>query len=184
MTFTADGRIQPVSMKVHDDFGDDNAIGWATYGGSWSAAGGRYTTTSSYGGKALLDTNFANLVQDVDVTPASASGDAGVVFRATQAAVGTDSYRGYYAGVSGSGRVLLGKAANNWTPLASAPLTIKPGTRYHLRVEAVGSSIKVFVNDMTTPRISVTDTSYTTGANGVRVFATGAEFDNVVVAKK
>jgi hypothetical protein len=184
MTFAADGKIQPVTMKVHDDFGDDNAIGWATYGGSWSAAGGQYTTTSSYGGKALLDTNFSNFVQDVDVTPASASGDAGVVFRATQAAVGTDSYRGYYAGVSGSGRVVLGKAANNWTPLASAPTTIKPGTRYRLRVEAVGSSIKVFVNDMTTPKISVTDTSYANGANGVRVFNTGAAFDNLVIAKK
>ncbi len=184
MRFNADGTIQQVTMKVADNFADDNALGWTTHGGSWTAANGRYTTTSSYGGKALLDTNFSNFVQDTTVTPASASGDAGIAFRVTRPATGTDSYQGYYAGISGAGRVLLGKASNNWTPLASTAMRVSPGTRYHLRVEAVGSSIKVYVDDMTTPKISVTDTSHTSGANGVRVFNTGAGFDDVAVARR
>jgi glycosyl hydrolase family 43/3-keto-disaccharide hydrolase len=184
MRFAADGSIQPVTMKVQDDFGDDDAIGWTTYGGTWSAAGGRYATTASYGGKALLDTNFANFTQDADVTPAGSRGDAGIVFRVTQPATGTDSYRGYYAGVSPTGRVVLGKASNGWTQLASVPMTITPGVRHHLRVEAVGSSLKVYVDDLATPKISVTDASFTSGANGVRVFDTGAAFDNVAVAKR
>jgi GH43 family beta-xylosidase len=184
MYFNSDGTIQPVTMKVKDDFSDNNAVGWTTYGGSWSASGGQYNVSSSAGGKALLDTNFSNFVYDADVKLTSGRGDGGLVFRVTQATVGTDSYRGYYAGISTSGSVLLGKADNNWTPLKSVPTTVSPGTRYHLRVEAVGSSIKVYVNDMSVPKISVTEASYTSGSNGVRVFNTAASFDNVSIARR
>jgi hypothetical protein len=95
-----------------------------------------------------------------------------------------DSYRGYYAGISSAGRVLLGKADNGWTPLASVPMTIRPGTAYHLRVDAVGSSIRVFVDDMSTPKISMVDASYASGANGVRVFNVAATFDDVAIAHR
>jgi hypothetical protein len=182
MYFGAGGTIKPVTMLVKDNFDDRNAIGWKTYGGSWSAADGRYTASSSAGGKALLETNFGDLVYDANVTLRSGNGDAGVVFRATQPATGVDSYRGYYAGISSSGRVLLGKANNGWTPLASVPMTIRPGTGYHLRVEAVGSSIRVYVNDMSNPKITVVDAGYTSGATGVRVFNVSASFDDIAVA--
>jgi hypothetical protein len=184
MYFNADGTIRPVTMLVKDNFDDRNAIGWKTYGGSWSAADGRYTTSSSLGGKALLVTNFGDLTYDADITLGAGSGDGGVVFRATQPATGVDSYRGYYAGISGSGRVLLGRANNGWTPLASVPVTVRPGVAYHLRVEAVGSSIRVYLNDMSSPKISVVDSSYASGANGVRVFNVGAAFDNLAIAHR
>ena len=108
--------------------------------------------------------------------------DAGMVFRATQPSVGTDSYRGYYAGVTPTGRVVLGKADGRWTPLASA--AIPTGTRHQLRVEAVGPTIKVYADDLTTPKITITDTTYTSGANGVRVFNTGAAFDDFAVTHR
>ena len=184
MTFNADGTIQPVTMRVQDDFDDRNALGWTTHGGTWSASTGRYETGHSFGGKSLLDTNFSDFVQDVTVIPRSASGDSGVVFRATAASTGTDAYRGYYAGITGNGRVVLGKADGSWTQLASAPLTVRPNARHHLRVEAIGSTIKVYAGDLTTPRISVTDTSFASGANGVRVFNTGAAFDDFAVAHR
>jgi hypothetical protein len=117
----------------------------------------------------------------VDVTMTSGNGDAGMVFRVTAPANGTDSYRGYYAGLSPRGQVILGRADNGWTPLRSAAMPVAHGRTYHLRVTATGSSIRVYVDDMTTPRISVTDTTFPTGANGVRVFNTAATFDNIAV---
>ncbi|TDV57753.1 glycoside hydrolase family 43 protein [Actinophytocola oryzae] len=184
MYFNPDGTIKPVTMLVKDNFADRNAIGWKTWGGSWSAAGGTYTASSSAGGKALLETNFGDLVYDANVTLRSGSGDGGVVFRVTQPATGVDSYRGYYAGISAAGRVVLGRANNGWTPLASAPMTVRLGTAYHLRVEAVGSSIRVYVDDLATPKVAVTDTAYTSGANGVRVFNVSADFDDVAIAHR
>jgi hypothetical protein len=106
------------------------------------------------------------------------------VFRATSPTVATDGYRGYYAGITPAGQVILGKANNNWTRLAAAPMAVTVGTRYHLRVEAIGSSVKVFVGDMSTPRITVTDATYATGATGVRVYNAAAAFDNVVVTNR
>jgi GH43 family beta-xylosidase len=184
MSFNADGTIQPVTMRIKDNFNDGNAVGWTTYGGSWPASNNRYDASSSPGGKALLDTNFSNFTYDADVTLKSANGDGGIVFRVTQPATGPDSYRGYYAGITASGRVLLGKADNRWTPLRSAQLTVRPGIRYHLRVEADGSSIKVYVDDLSTPKIVVSDPSHTSGANGVRVYNTAASFDNVSITHR
>ncbi|WP_432993348.1 family 43 glycosylhydrolase [Dactylosporangium sp. CA-233914] len=181
MNFNADGTIQRVTMRVRDNFADGNALGWKTHGGSWSAVNGRYEAGSSLGGKALLDTNFGDFSYDADVTVTSGGGDAGLVFRATGAATGTDAYNGYYAGISPAGRVVLGRAANNWTQLGSANLAVAVGTTYHLRVTAVGSSIKVYVDDLANPRISVTDATYAAGADGVRVFNAAAAFDNVAI---
>ncbi|WP_433061249.1 family 43 glycosylhydrolase [Dactylosporangium sp. CS-033363] len=181
MNFNADGTIQRVTMRVKDNFADANAYGWRTYGGSWSVTGGRYQAGSSLGGKAMLDTNFGDLSYDADVAVTSGTGDAGLVFRATGLGSGTDAYSGYYAGISPAGRVVLGRAANNWTQLGTANLTVAVGTTYHLRVTAAGSSIKVYVDDLTTPKISVTDATFASGADGVRVFNAAAAFDNVAV---
>ncbi|WP_422774116.1 family 43 glycosylhydrolase [Plantactinospora sp. WMMC1484] len=184
MNFNADGTIQRVTMLVKDNFADGNALGWQTYGGAWSVSGGQYRTTASYGGKSLLDDNHANATYDLDVTVTSGSGDAGLVFRASSVATGTDAYRGYYAGITPAGRVILGRADNNWTPLGSAPLPVATGQRYHLRVVANGSSIRVYVDDLTTPRISVTDTAFASGRSGVRVYNAAAAFDNVAVSNQ
>ncbi|MBM0277404.1 family 43 glycosylhydrolase [Micromonospora sp. STR1s_6] len=156
MNFNADGTIQRVKMLVKDNFADSNALGWKTYGGAWSVSGGQYRTAASYGGKALLDDNHVNATYDLDVTVTSGIGDAGLVFRASNVGTGTDAYRGYYAGITPAGRVILGRADNNWTLLGSAPLPVVVGQQYHLRVMAVGSSIKVYVGDQTSPKISVT----------------------------
>jgi Glycosyl hydrolases family 43/Domain of Unknown Function (DUF1080) len=181
MRFTEDGMIAPVTMKVRDNFADGNAFGWKTYGGNWSVDSDRFEADRSAGGKALLDTNFGDFTQDTDVTVTTGRGDAGLVFRVTEPAEGTDAYSGYYAGISPTGRVILGRADNGWTQLGSAPMKVRPGKTYHLRVTAVGPSIAVYVDDMTTPKITVTDGAHPTGANGVRVFDASAAFDNLSV---
>jgi hypothetical protein len=182
MSFNADGTIQSVTMRVKDNFADGNALGWTIYAGSWSVSDSRFKVASSAGGKAMLDTNFADLVYDAEVTVASGDGDAGVVFRATRLGGGADSYHGYYAGLSTSGRLVLGKAAYNWTQLASVPMAVTRGTTYHLRVEAIGSTIKVYAGDMSTPKITVKDASYASGADGVRVSNTAAGFGKISLA--
>ncbi|WP_381796404.1 family 43 glycosylhydrolase [Streptomyces niveus] len=195
MHFRADGTIEPVTMRVRDNFADGNSLGWKTYGGAWSAGDGSYRAKRSPGGKALLDTDFADFTYDADVKVATGNGnssgslkagggDAGLLFRAARPAVGVDSYAGYYAGIGPTGKVVLGRADDGaWTPLKSAQLPLPTRRDHHLRISAVGSTIKVYVDDMATPAISVIDDTYRSGANGVRVFDTAAAFDNVSVDK-
>lgn len=185
MYFEEDGSIAAVTMLVKDDFEDGNSIGWTAYGGGdWAVVDGRFTAAapSGSGGMALLNTNFTSLVFDADVTITggdSADGHAGVVFRVNYPGNGTDEYEGYYAGIKMTGQVILGTAGGNWTELGSAQVDVSADTQYHIRVSAVGSDISIFVDDLDTAKITVTDGTYSDGQDGVRVYAAEALFDNI-----
>ncbi len=160
-----------------DNFSTGDATGWQTYSGTWTASGGSYSVTGGSGAKAIFKgivTDDINCAANVSVN----GGDAGILFRASKYAIGTDSYSGYYAGIQTGVGVILGKANGSWTQLASAAMTINANTVYPVRVTARGSAIKVYVSDMTTPKISITDTTYASGGVGLRTHSTSAVFDN------
>ncbi|OJH37969.1 arabinan endo-1,5-alpha-L-arabinosidase [Cystobacter ferrugineus] len=184
MYFNSDGTIKPVEMSSQDNFCDGNALGWSTYGATWSVANGRYVTPQVPDAKALLNTNFSALIYEADVTP-GASGDAGLMFRVSSPGAGLDAYKGYYAGIAaGSDRVVLGKAGGGtWTELASAAATIDPNVTYHLSVQAIGSRISVYLNRSTTPIVTAIDSTYASGAIGLRAHDSAAAFDNVNTSK-
>ncbi|KAH8763078.1 putative glycosyl hydrolase [Diaporthe sp. PMI_573] len=183
MYFNEDGSIADIVMLVKDNFEDGDTVGWTTYDGSWSVVDGQLKAETSDGGKALLNTNFTDLVYDADITLVSGGGDAGLLFRATSPGSGVNVFEGYYAGISTTGTVTLGKANGSWTEIGSAKVQIAANAQHHVRVTAVGSEIKVFVADMNEPKIAVTDGTYIEGQDGVRVFAAEALFDNISVAK-
>jgi hypothetical protein len=184
MYFNSDGTIKPVEMGSQDTFCDDNALGWKTYGGTWSVTGQRYVTTQVSDAKALTNTNHSAVTYEADIAP-GATGDAGLMFRVSSPGTGIDAYKGYYAGLSAaSDRVILGKAGGGtWTELGNAPATIDANVSYHLTVVATGSKISVYFNGATTPLLTVTDSTYTTGAIGLRAHDSAAAFDNVNATK-
>lgn len=182
MYFNEDGSIGNIVMLVKDDFEDGNTIGWTTYDGGWSAVDGQLKAETSDGGKALLNTNFTDLVYDADITIGSGDGDAGLLFRTTSPSNGLNAFEGYYAGISTGGTVTLGKANGTWTQIGEAQFDISANLQYHVRVTAVGREISVFVEDMETPKIAISDETYTEGQDGVRVSAVEALFDNISVA--
>ncbi|GEM_PF-5360211 len=179
--FNADNTIKPVEMAVEDNFNDNNDIGWTKYGGTWTVSDGQYNVASNPGAKALLDTNFSNIIYEADVT-ADSTGNAGLLFRVSNPATGADAYKGYYVGLDvPNQRVLIGKANNNWTSLAADSMSLTAYTKYHVKIVAQDDSIKVYVGDMTTPKISVTDSTYKGGMIGVRTYNSAAKFDNISV---
>ena len=169
----------PPSGSFSDNFDDGNANGWTTYDGTWSVVSGQYNVGANPGAKSIANgTNFSNFTYDADLS--INGGDAGIIFRVTNPTIGADSYSGYYAGLSGT-QVILGKANNNWTQLATYNMTITANTIYHMRVVANGSNIQVFVTDMATAKINFNDSSFTAGAIGVRTYNSAAKFDNISV---
>ncbi|MER5555841.1 family 43 glycosylhydrolase [Streptomyces sp. NPDC002793] len=170
--FNEDGTIRPVTMKVNDNFDDGNAVGWRAYGDAgWSPERGAYSATSTATGSGLTlqDTNFSDLVYEADVTLRHGRGEAGLAFRVTRPGTGTEGFHGYYAAVGRDGLV-LGKATGDIrTPLAKARLAGAVGKTHRVRIEAVGSSIEVYVDDMAKPKIRTTDAGFTSGANGLHI---------------
>jgi lysophospholipase L1-like esterase len=162
-----------------DDFTDGNANGWLTYGGAWSASSGKLTVAPDLGGKALASgPQFSNFTYDADVAPGT-TGNAGLVFRVSRPSIGPDAYQGYYAGINAN-TVALGRANGTWTLLSSVAIPTSTNPR-HIRVVAMGPALKIYVDDMVTPRISVTDATFVSGAVGVRTFEAQATFDNLTV---
>ena len=184
MYFTDDGAIVPITMLVKDNFADGNMIGWKVYAGNWSVVDQRLTIESADGGVAMLDTNFTNLVFDATIAIAGGSGDAGLVFRAGNLSDQLNSLNGYYAKISAAGSVMLDKFENGArSTIIAATMDIVAGKEYHLQVTAEASKISVFVDDMAVAKISASDESFSSGADGVRASGTSAKFGSVSVGK-
>jgi hypothetical protein len=165
-----------------DNFNSGTDINWTRYGTNFAFGSGRYllNLTNSYG-KALVGDNFwTDGTLEADVMLSSATGDAGLLFRATNPDyVGPDDMSGYYVGLRASGSVFLGKMSYSWTQLTSTAMTVGTNTWHHLKVVAQGTSLTVYVNDMATPKITWTDSAHRRGQIGVRAFQSNAQFDNV-----
>jgi hypothetical protein len=183
----SDGPI--FSSSFTDNFDGGNANQWANYGGTWTVTNNAYAVASNSGAKAIANnTNFTDFTYETDIKVGTTGSNtnAGVLFRISEPGVGPDKYRGYYAGI-GTGQdgpdtgVTLGKANGSWTPITFEPIAIVPNQVYHMKVTAVGSSIKVYIDDMDTPVLDVVDTSYISGAIGMRTWNLAAEYDNVSV---
>jgi hypothetical protein len=175
----------PITTLYSDDFNDGNANDWTTYGGTWAVQSGEYSTEVGNGVKSIANgTNFTDFTYEADVKVSSGTSNtnAGLLFRATSPGVGADAYRGYYVGLSASGDYIqLGKASNNWAEISKVTMTIDPDVTYHMKVIASGSNIKIYVGDMKTPKINITDSAHTSGAIGVRAYNVHAHFDNIQI---
>lgn len=125
--------------------------------------------------------------EDVRVTTAfrvlSGSKAVGMLLRTTAPAVGVDAQRGYFAGwVPESGRLLLGRTDGVvWTVLGSRQVDAGPEDELVLVVEAVGSTLRARLNDMTDSEIEVRDSQYRRGSIGLRVVHTHAVFSRLEV---
>ncbi|MES2476905.1 MAG: beta-L-arabinofuranosidase domain-containing protein [Verrucomicrobiota bacterium] len=176
-SFPVIGTPAAAPKSFSDDFADGNSLGWITYGGGWYVRDGRFYLNTGEGGnigsKAIVPaTDFADLTYQAEIV-LDEVGDSGLIFRTSQASIGANAYRGYYAGISAEkNQVILGKSDHAWTELKTASLEMDPSKPHTLRIEARGKFIKVFVNDMTTPKLEMEDNSFTHGSIGVRRYTT------------
>jgi hypothetical protein len=174
--------------SARDDFSDGNDVGWWHYNGAPSVSGGTYNLDNLNGtGKAAWNVPFTNkdFTFETDVRISAGGGDAGAIVRATSLGNGPDAMNGYWAGLNdGADAVVLGRMNGSYTALAAAPVSIATNSWHHLKVTTSGPSISVYVDDMSTPKINATDTTFPSGLVGVRANYTNASFDNTVVEAK
>ncbi len=175
--FPVIGEPRPAPASFSDDFADGDFLGWLPYGGTWYVRGGAFHPNTAEGGnpglKAVVPaTDFKNLIYQATITLDDA-GDSGLIFRVKDAEIGPDAYQGYYAGISAEkNQVILGKADNAWKELKSVTMEIDAAKPHVIRVEAKGSKIRIFVDDMTHPKIEAQDESFSHGSIGVRRYTT------------
>ncbi|MHC4167459.1 MAG: family 16 glycoside hydrolase [Planctomycetota bacterium] len=168
--------------------------GWKTYGRGGQAGSGLLALES--GMKMIAgDAKWTDYVFEGRVMLRSEQrGNAGLIFRVSDAGPGYDQMRGYYVGLD-TRKLYLGKMEHNWQPLAEFDLgrldcKVLPGVWNQIRVAVEGPRIRVWLNRMhpsSDPdrglRIDFTDERepILSGAIGVRAHLVTAWFDNIVV---
>ncbi|UJF35810.1 family 16 glycoside hydrolase [Paenibacillus hexagrammi] len=174
------------------DQAQDQAIEhWQAVDGSWKLQAGTITVNKGDGYKIMAeDAEFGDMTLETDVKLPSdtGTGDAGMVFRTQSAAPGADNVKGYYAGLSGDGNVILGRMNNNWTPLKIVKKfdSVDPNRFYHLKVVTYGNDIKVYVNDTRTPVLEFKGEStdkYLKGGVGLRSYRAQPMFDHFIASE-
>jgi hypothetical protein len=176
-------------LPFASDFeGGDN--GWINYNGTWSASGGVYSETAGgLGGNKSIAGSTAwgdyTLQGDVQINSGT---QAGFLVRASNPSAGADALKGYFVGVSPT-QIFLGKENGSWTGLTAVtiPGGLALNSWYHLAVQVSGCSFVIsgLPAGSTGAPTSVTYTdagcTFTTGAVGLRDYASTASWRNVTV---
>ena len=161
--YNGTGTVQHLTLNG-PGFTTNLAGPWQPVNGTWTtAAAARPGARGNAAGDSfyLSRTVAADFTYEGDLTIVNGTA-AALTFRAN-----ADASQHYTANIDASGVVKL------WRPgrdIAGYPTTITPGRTYHLKVVAVGASIKVYLNNGATPVIDATDTAYSSGFLGANVF--------------
>ena len=165
------GTPAPTTGAFTENFDATWSRRWTVFGGNWSVRSNTLSTmpASAGGVKALaIATAFTNFTYEADVL-VGAVGNAGLLFRAAKPDIGADAHVGYYFGINAaSSRLEFGWANNSWNLITNLSLTIAPNTFYHLKVQTLGSRIRLFVTDTNQPVVDLNDTHFASGLVGVR----------------
>ena len=107
-----------------------------------------------------------------------------MIFRARHVGVGMHNMVGYEVLLDQAGYIRLQKTDGvQCTILEKVPLKIEVNNGYTVRVGAIGSEIKVFVDEASQPVIHVHDEAYTSGQVGLKADRAHMIFSHLTVAK-
>jgi hypothetical protein len=172
------GVPHPVTRAFTENFDPTWPQRWTVFGGNWVVRNRTMSTVpgSANGAKAIaLATAFTNFAYEADVS-VGPSGNAGLVFRAGKPDIGSDAYCGYYAGISAERKQLeFGYASNVWHSITNVPVPFSPNTFYHLKIQASGPKIRIYVNHSKSAALEIDDDSASTGMIGVRDFCANGD---------
>jgi hypothetical protein len=177
-----DDFSQPLPLQ--DDFQLGSAPAWSPQpGGSFSVVAPdtlslvyRQQSLAGNATSVLNDGPWANQSIQADVKPLEFQGAdrwLGLAVRYVDA----NNY--YYVTMRSSNALQLRRIVNGaFVTLAAAPLTVTPGRTYHLRLEAIGGTLRVFVDGA--PVLRARDQSHAEGRAAILMYRTRADYDNVV----
>jgi hypothetical protein len=170
--------------NTQDDFEAGNFARWSPLAGSALSVAStsrsrvlRQSNLTADAGAYLMDMDWTNQSIQTDVRATAFNGADrwfGLVVRRT------DPANYYYVTVRASNVIQLRRMLNGqFQPIASAPLPVTLNRDYRLRLEAIGTRIRAYVDGQL--MVEARDTSHSHGHAGVQMYQARADYDNVVV---
>lgn len=175
----------PPVVLVAEDFEDSVAGGFSTSGGSWSiVTDGSKTyeqgSTAAADAWSLHSSSWTDQVVEVSVKPLAFNGTNRPV---SVYARFTDSNNHYYVALRSNNTIeLKKKVGGTVTTLQSTGLTVSTGAWYDVRLEAVGTTLKAYVNGNLL--LTATDSDLASGTVAVGSYAASARFDDLLVTDR
>ena len=176
--------IPPQPTMIQDTFQSGSADRWTPHTGSWSVATTpatrvyRQTSLAADATTVFDNTDWTNQSVQADVRPTAFSGNDrwfGLAVRRT------DASNYYYLTARSSGVVQLKKMLNgSFQTLASAELPVAANTSYRFRLEAIGTTIKAYVNGFEV--LSAIDGSLAHGQAALLTYKAAVDYDNVIAS--
>ncbi|MCG2613875.1 glycoside hydrolase family 127 protein [Terrimonas sp. NA20] len=171
-------------------FDDNTSTGWIMYGGGWYCKEEKLHVVanedggSGPGSKIIqTGTKFSDFEYTADISINAGGGDAGLLFRVTDAAVGADLYKGYYLGFNAeTGTIQLGKVSNKqWIMISSVKYPLALNKTFKVKLVAVDDRFEVFMDDSKETVLTATDRHYGSGSIGLRAYKALMTVDNILV---
>lgn len=189
--FPVIGEPKKINKTLVENFDEGMARNWVFYGGGWFWKDGQINAASNassggygiHGSKYVANgTDFKDFIYQADVK-INTAGDAGLMFRVSNPAIGPDAYQGYYVGLDQlNGTVIFGKASGQkWTVISSGKYPVEMNKTYTLKIVAKADKFDVFINGSVKPVLSATDNQYQSGSIGLRTYNALASFDSVKI---
>lgn len=159
-----------------------NLIGWQVKGKGGledTSEGILLTSQPKENVMAISETVSDDFIYEADVMIRDTKADATLLFRSNE-----DGFSSYMLQiVPEAGLIRLRDARNGDGKLKEErKVSVEMGQIYHLKVKAVGSSLKVYWGNQYKPLIDVQDISYQSGKLGLHVWDGSALFSNIVVS--
>jgi Beta-L-arabinofuranosidase, GH127/Domain of Unknown Function (DUF1080) len=189
--FPVIGEPKKVNKTLVENFDQGMASNWVFYGGGWFWKDGQMNAASNAGSAGYgingskyvaNGTDFKDFIYQADVR-INTAGDAGLIFRVSNPAIGPDAYQGYYVGLDQlNGSVIFGKANGlKWTVVSSGKYPLEINKMYTLKIVAKKDKFNIFINESVEPVLSATDNQYLSGSIGLRTYKALASFDSVKI---
>ncbi|MBE9583120.1 DUF1080 domain-containing protein [Mucilaginibacter sp. JRF] len=154
--------------------------GFTTLGGIWSAKAGQVSVKAGPGYKLVLNKALpAEYSAQISLKFGRERTNAGLLLNVNNARTGADSFDGYEVSVDPQRQMLvLGKHANNWTPLKEVKININPSDWIKLKVVAKTGAFNIYVNDFTEPVAVLADSNspLKAGKIALRTFGSDVTF--------
>jgi hypothetical protein len=173
-----------------DDFGFDDDFWWTKVDGTWtpyleSNDDGELTlhafrqAFTASGARAVIGVSTGDQVVQTTARAVSFAG-TNVWFGVMARYVDSRNY--YYITLRNNGTLSLRKLVNdNIVVLGTAAVNVTPNTWYNLRLDAIGNSLRAYVNGEL--YLEATDTSFPAGRYGLVTYKTAADYDGLHVSQ-
>lgn len=137
---------------LDEDFSKSTAPAYTD--GGWTVSGGKLNLTGDSVGKRLYGSeNWGDYIAEADIT-VTGNFNFGMLVRAANPSVGgagddvnagADFVQGYFIGIDG-GNLVLGRQNYGWESLKTVNFAFEKNRSYHMKVEAVGATVRVFID--------------------------------------